>query len=126
MNDLGKPSPNARASSQPATVYLITDSSSAAFPFPASVTRIMPKGIRLALAETMLLDPGLLLHLNRCVEVDLEFPGNRPSVRTRGEIVGIAMNFLPGLAPLLIDLEFLELSTEESKTLRDTNPHLVA
>ena len=120
-----KVSPNAKSSSQSGVVYLHTVPGAASTPMDCCVTRITPHGLRLALQSTLPISVAALFSLNRIVTVELKMPPPIRSVRTRGALVCMGANFVRFQAPMLLDLEFMALSEEEERALRDTNPSLV-
>ncbi|MCC6548025.1 hypothetical protein IT570_12740 [Candidatus Sumerlaeota bacterium] len=125
MFTFGKPSPNARTSSQTGVVYLRTAENERPVGFDCYVIRITPTGIRLALSANILMSISRLYAMNRAVEIALRLPGSRGMVKAHGALVCLAINFVKTHAPILLDLEFVDLSEQEEKELRDTNPNLV-
>ncbi|MEO8614265.1 MAG: hypothetical protein ABI600_03930 [Luteolibacter sp.] len=125
MFSFGKVSPNARNSSQTGIVYLRISEHEKPVGFDCFVTRITPSGIRLALTTTILTTVSQLYALNRAVEIALRMPGARGMVKAHGALVCLAMNFVKSQAPMLLDLEFVDLTEQEERELRDSNPNLV-
>ena len=125
MLGLRKISPNAPHSDQSAVAYVCTSPNSFPSGFDACVTRITPTGMRLALKVLITTPVDEFFALNRFVEVELKLPGPLGRVRTKGSLVGVAANFAKYQAPMILDLEFVELTESEEKVLRDSNPSLV-
>ena len=111
-------------SKQTARLRLLVDNQGNTEIFSAVVTRISPLDIRLALQEELPLLNSQVYYLNPMVDIELDLPRDK-TVMTRGKLCGIAQNFEADSAPLLIDLEFPEISDEEEQVLRDSNPALV-
>jgi len=114
-----------RVSSQRAIVSLAHDDATPAGDYHAAVTRISPSGIRIALEVAPQTDMRTLYRCNPRVDLLLDLPRPLKPVQTQGRISGVAINHGVDEPPMVIDLEFLELTAEEEKALRDSNPALV-
>ncbi|HMZ52263.1 MAG TPA: hypothetical protein PKH51_09310 [Candidatus Sumerlaeota bacterium] len=125
MFSFGKTSPNARSSNQTGIVYLRTPECENPVGFDCYVTRITPTGIRLALGTTVPASVAQIYAMNRAVEIALRLPGTRGMVKAHGALVCLALNFIRSHAPVVLDLEFVDLTEEEERELRDSNPGLV-
>lgn len=94
-------------------------------PYRAAVTRISPTGIRLTIAQVIAGTLGDFFEANKEVEIDLWLPGDRLPVRTRGSLAMAGVSLIPSAMGMIFDLEFLALTAEEDRELRESNPQLV-
>lgn len=114
-----------RTSSQRAVVMLCTAHGGDPRRFPAVVTRITPKGLRLALDEAPPAELSDLYAWNREAAIGLELPTPDKTIWTKGVLTALVSSYEWDEAPLSLDFDFPPLSQEEAAMLRDTNPALV-
>lgn len=112
-------------SRQMAKATLVISPSGKTREFRACVTRITPLTLRLALDGSVAATAQELYSWNPIVDVLLELPRPAGHVSTCGKIAGVAFNFDPGSPSVVIDLDFPEITEDEEKVLRDSNPNLV-
>ena len=91
---------------------------------PTRILRISPCELRLAI------DPAAVaavsaLQLSQRLDVQLPLPPPHPPTVTRTRLVGITQNYDEGVPPVVLDVEFMDLSDEEAQALRESHPGLL-
>ncbi len=113
-------------SKQRATLLLVTSEDGAMQEFEAVVTRITPMAIRLALKQIPPVPFQLLYRWNRLVDMHLDLPSpHNRKAHARGVLIGLAADYSLDAPLVIVDIEFAEITEEEEKALRDSNPALV-
>jgi hypothetical protein len=119
------PVPTQRTPIQQATITLIVSRDGLVRTCHAVVTRISPLDIRLAILTPIEATPADIYRWNPLVRVRLNLPEANCEVATRGIITGVMANIDNSNIPFVLDLDFPEITEEEEKALRDSNPLLV-
>lgn len=88
------------------------------------ILRISPNEMRLAL-DPASVPAASSLQLSQRLDVQLPLPAPHPPTVTRTRLVGIAQNYDEGLPPVVLDVEFMDLTDEEAQALRESHPGLL-
>ena len=110
---------------EPGLLYLRSSPGGRPAPYTAYVMRISPVGIRVAVHSLIAATLQEIFLWNREVDLELRLPAPLAPVITRARLVGVATNYNVHMPPMIFDLDFLQITEDEERALRDTHPQLV-
>lgn len=106
-------------------IYLRLTTNGNVRPVTCNVIRITPEGLRLSLTELPTVNLQMFYAWNKCTTIVLEMPHPIGAVSAKVQLSGVAVDYTGENPPLILDLEFPDLTVEEEQALRESNPDLV-
>ncbi len=110
---------------QPAKIYLRLRANGTLGPVSCKVVRITPDGLRLSLTELPAVNLQLFYDWNKSTTIILDMPRPVGEVTAKVQLSGVAVDYTGENPPLILDLEFPDLTAQEEQALRESNPDLV-